>query len=169
MTMLTARALAPLMRPWGAFAPMAMRSVVANLSRTAVAVAALTIALSATLGVGVMVDSFRQTVAGWLEARLRADVYVSVPSGGAGAFLKPETIERIREVEGIEDISMGRAVKVRSELGTVTVLALRMGERELRRFPLARGFARHDLARVSRHRRRVGLGALCLPAQGHLG
>jgi putative ABC transport system permease protein len=139
MTMFTARAMAPLMRPWGAFAPMAMRSVVANLSRTAVAVAALTIALSATLGVGVMVDSFRHTVAGWLETRLRADIYVSVPSAAAGAFLKPETIERIREVEGIEDISMGRSVTVRSELGTVTVLALRMGKESYAGFPLLEG------------------------------
>ena len=59
---------------------MAARGVVATLSRTGVAVAALMVAVAATIGVGVMIQSFRQTVVRWLEASLVADVYVSAPA-----------------------------------------------------------------------------------------
>ena len=59
---------------------MAARGVVATLSRTGVAVAALMVAVAATVGVGVMIGSFRATVVRWLETSLVADVYVSAPT-----------------------------------------------------------------------------------------
>ncbi len=58
---------------------MAARDVVATLSRTSVAIAALMIAVSVTIGVGLMVGSFRQTVVQWLDVTLRADIYISAP------------------------------------------------------------------------------------------
>lgn len=51
----------------------------ANLSRVAVAIAALTLAVASTVGVGAMVGAFRATVERWLGAVLVADAYVSVP------------------------------------------------------------------------------------------
>lgn len=84
---------------------MAARGLTTSLSRIAVAIAALTVAIAATIGVGVMVDSFRETVDVWLTQTLRADVYIQPPSllgrGGDGT-LRPEVIERIRSIEGIE-------------------------------------------------------------------
>lgn len=64
----------------GILGSMAARAVVASLSRTAVAIAALMVAVSATVGVGVMVQSFRQTVVQWLSSTLNADVYISPPN-----------------------------------------------------------------------------------------
>src|SRR5207247_7035888 len=79
-TVLLMLALEPLMgRLFGGLGRMSARGVVQSLSRTSVATAALMISISATVGVGIMVGSFRQTVQRWLEASLTADVYVSPP------------------------------------------------------------------------------------------
>jgi putative ABC transport system permease protein len=50
-----------------------------GMSRTGIAIAALMIAISA-IGVGIMISSFRAAVVDWLNATLRADIYVSPPS-----------------------------------------------------------------------------------------
>ncbi len=84
---------------------MAARGLATSLSRLAVAVAALTVAIAATIGVGVMVESFRDTVDVWLGHTLRADIYVQPPSlisrGGEGE-LRPDVLRRIRNVEGVD-------------------------------------------------------------------
>jgi putative ABC transport system permease protein len=67
-------------RAFGFVGSMASRGVTATLSRTGVAIAALMIAVASTIGVGVMVKSFRQTVVEWLTYTLSADVYISTPS-----------------------------------------------------------------------------------------
>ena len=66
-------------RLFGVLGRMAAGGIAAALSRTAVAVAALMIALAATVGVGVMVDSFRQTVVTWLSYSLQADIFIQPP------------------------------------------------------------------------------------------
>ena len=71
---------------------MAARDVVAALSRTSVAIAALMVAVSVTVGVSIMVGSFRTTVLAWLDTTLQADVYVSPP--GLGANRVDATLDR---------------------------------------------------------------------------
>src|SRR5690606_40044212 len=46
---------------------------------TSVAAAALTVAVSVIVGVSVMIASFRNTVADWLDTTLGADIYISPP------------------------------------------------------------------------------------------
>ncbi len=80
-TVLLVRAARPLLaRSGGILGTMAARGVVTALSRTAPAVAALVVAVSVTVGLGVMIQSFRGTLVRWLEGTLVADVYVSAPS-----------------------------------------------------------------------------------------
>ena len=62
---------------FGLLGRLAPRNVIRSQSRTAVAVAALMIAVSVTIGVQVMISSFRTTVALWLEQAMQGDVYVS--------------------------------------------------------------------------------------------
>jgi len=69
-----------LQRTSGVMGTMAARGVVRSLSRTGVAIAALMVAVAATIGVGIMVTSFRQTVVEWLTYTLSADIYISPPS-----------------------------------------------------------------------------------------
>jgi putative ABC transport system permease protein len=56
---------------------LAARTIRASLSRTSMAVAALAVALSMTIGVDTMIHSFRQSVADWLEGTLEGDLYIS--------------------------------------------------------------------------------------------
>ena len=90
---------------------MAARGVESGLSRTGVATAALMVAISAVIGVGVMIDSFRSTFSDWLDATLRADVYVSVPGN---AVLDPGVVEALRNLDGLRASSTARYVRVAS-------------------------------------------------------
>lgn len=56
---------------------LAARTIRASLSRTSIAVAALAVALSMTLGVDTMIHSFRRSVDAWLEGALQGDLYIS--------------------------------------------------------------------------------------------
>ncbi len=106
------RLLAPLLgRLAGLPGRMAARGVEAGLSRTSIAAAALMVAVSAVVGVGTMVDSFRATFSQWLDATLRADVYVSVPGNGA---LLPEAVEALIETDGVAYWSTARYGRVGS-------------------------------------------------------
>lgn len=80
VVLMGARALRPLLGyAFGIMGRMAASGIEQSLSRSAVAVAALTIAVAATSGVGIMVDSFRTTVNAWLTYSLEADIYISPP------------------------------------------------------------------------------------------
>jgi putative ABC transport system permease protein len=114
-------------RLFGPLARMAAAGIPAALSRTALAVIALTIALSATVGVGVMIDSFRGTVAAWLERTLAADLYLSGPDRVAArhsAALPEGLAERVRGVDGVGAISTGWRIEVESGRGPTPLMAL---------------------------------------------
>ncbi len=59
---------------------MGVRDLDRHLSRLGIAVAALMVALSASVGVGVMVESMRGSVNTWLSDLLSADLYVAAPA-----------------------------------------------------------------------------------------
>lgn len=87
---------------------MACRGVIAALSRAQVAVTALAIAISATIGVSIMIDSFRASVQDWLAGLLQADVYISVDNGGTDAAIDPELLERLRGRPGVAKVATAR-------------------------------------------------------------
>ena len=51
-----------------------------NLGRTGVAVAAFTVALSMSIGLSVMIGSFRESLKWWMDSQLRGDFYISTVS-----------------------------------------------------------------------------------------
>jgi putative ABC transport system permease protein len=122
---------------------MAARGVVTSLSRTGVAVAALMVAVAATVGVGVMIRSFRATVVSWLETSLVADVYVSAPtlSGSrvAESILDPRVVSRLREAPGVASVGTYRGVQVVSPLGPTQLVALDAGPESHRQFRFLAG------------------------------
>lgn len=113
--------LQPLLKKrFGLLGKMAARNLVAGLSRTGVATAALVIAVAATVGVGLMIDSFRLTVDDWLQSYLRADIYVTSTSSSFGPGrtpLKPELITQLQHLDGIERITRARHLSLESEGG----------------------------------------------------
>jgi putative ABC transport system permease protein len=77
---MTMRNITPItVRLFGVLGRMAPRAVIRSLSRTSIAVAALTVAVSVIVGISVMISSFRSTVAEWLEITLGADIFISPP------------------------------------------------------------------------------------------
>jgi putative ABC transport system permease protein len=102
-------------RMFGVIGRMAPRAVSRSLSRTSVAVAALTVAVSVIVGVSVMIASFRNTVADWLDNTLGADIYispVSLTATQATGDISAELVQRVREVEGVARVSAGRQAQV---------------------------------------------------------
>jgi putative ABC transport system permease protein len=129
---LLSRASSRLGRNRGLLTRFALRSIGANLSRTGLAVAALGVAVAATLGVTIMISSFRATVADWLDYTLSGDIYVSGRSsqaqGGDGALLPP-TRALLEALPEVAETSSGRRVTVSSEHGPVELLALELASR----------------------------------------
>ncbi|MEX2576855.1 MAG: FtsX-like permease family protein [Halofilum sp. (in: g-proteobacteria)] len=114
-------------RVTGPLGRMATHGITAALSRTGLAVIALSVALSATVGVGVMIDSFRGTVADWLGRTLAADLYVSAPHRVAERHFAPlpeRLAERLRGVEGVGAVSTGWRVEVEGSGGLTPLEAL---------------------------------------------
>jgi len=101
---------------------MAARGVLASLSRTAVAVAALAVAVATTIAIGVMIASFRTTVADWLASFLRADIYIARDQTEAHG-IDPEVIARLRGDPEIKSVHTGRWVQFAADVPT-TVFAV---------------------------------------------
>ncbi len=120
---LITRWLAPLAdRVGGTSARLAVSSIGASLSRTGVAIVALAVAVSATVGVTVMVDSFRGAVSEWIGSSLQSDVYVGVPYGS----LNPELIHDLGSVPGIADYSARRWAWLETPQGRTRIIAVKM-------------------------------------------
>ncbi len=112
----------------GVLARMAPRDVVRSLSRTSVAVAALMVAVSVIIGVGVMVGSFRLTVTNWLGEILRADIFISPPALVASrvtAPLPPGLVAEMAGFPGISEVATSREVEiVTDDYGSIRLTAL---------------------------------------------
>ena len=137
------RLLQPLLSAWGGtLGRLCGRSVVATLSRTAVAIAALMVAVSVTVGVGIMVQSFRQTVVRWLESSLHADVYIAPPSliaRRSDSTLDPALVKRLASAPGIARVNTYRGLQVESHLGLTQLVALDLAERSYTAFTFILG------------------------------
>ena len=94
--------------------------------RTSVAVCALCIAISATVGVGVMIGSFRTAVDSWLDDRLRADVYVSTQ--GHGDRLSEDHIRQLSQMPGVQSIGVANWTWLNLTSGRVRVFAVDYGQ-----------------------------------------
>ena len=100
---------------FGVLGRLAARAVTRSLSRTAVAVAALTVAVSVIVGVNTMIGGFRLTVADWLNSSLGAQIYVSPPlfaSNNASVDVPLALREIAQAVPGVSAVSAARHVSV---------------------------------------------------------
>lgn len=95
------------LRVFGVEARLARANLTGSLSRTSIAVAALTMGLSMMVAVAVMVGSFRTTVATWVGQTLSSDLFVGPASGRSGPSLGriPEAaLDAIRAVPGVDEV-----------------------------------------------------------------
>ncbi len=99
----------------GVEALLAAQSLRASLARTSVLTAALATAVAMTASVGIMVGSFRETVAVWMNNQLKADFYLR-PAGPAAAdqhpTMDPAIADRIERLPGVLSVDRFRAYPI---------------------------------------------------------
>lgn len=71
------------------------------ISRTGLAVAALMIAVSVIVGIGLMVGSFRQTVSLWMQTILQADIYITHRHNQS---LPPALVPQLKQLPGVSQM-----------------------------------------------------------------
>ncbi len=129
----------------GQLGRIATRGVVAALSRTGPAIAALMMALSVTVGVDLMVRSFRGTVTRWLEYALPADLYISLSTTPArrfrpgGATFDLATIDTIASLDQVSSINLLRHFATVADRQPAQAVALGLSDESRGAFAFRRG------------------------------
>ncbi len=99
----------------GVEAMLALRSLRASIGRTSVLIGALATAVAMMASVGIMVGSFRETVALWMDNQLKADFYLR-PAGSAAADRHPTMsaglADSIEKIPGIAAVDRFRAYAI---------------------------------------------------------
>lgn len=127
LTLFMMRLAAPLLGAlWGSLGRMAPRDVANAISRTSIAIAALMVAVSVSIGVSLMVGSFRHTVIAWLDQTLSGDIYISAPTLTANATsapVRPEVVAQASAHPSVRQTLILRAVRIDSPQGAVQLAA----------------------------------------------
>lgn len=113
-----------------------------SLHRTTLAIAALTVAVAMTIGVGVMTDSFRFTFAQWLEQSFNSEMYVSASgrsSDRASPALPASLVTQLKMHPMVAMVWESRAVRLDTELGLTRVMAISHHSDHGRGFNLKQG------------------------------
>ncbi|MEM8983252.1 MAG: FtsX-like permease family protein [Pseudomonadota bacterium] len=104
----------------GRIAALTVGSITRNFSRTVVAMVALAVAVSATIGVSTMVGSFRGSVGTWLAGALDADIYIGAGPGG----LTDSDRTAIARVTGVTATGVTRRTWMETAAGRVRIQAV---------------------------------------------
>jgi putative ABC transport system permease protein len=115
-----------LKRILGVLGRMAPRDVSKSLSRTAIAVAALMVAMSVTIGISLMITSFRQTVIVWLSDALQGDIVVSAPSVSGLQDVTPvdaQAASIVSQHPNVSRVDLLRSTTVGSPSGPIDIEA----------------------------------------------
>jgi putative ABC transport system permease protein len=131
LTPLVTKTLMQLVRPslqrvLGVLGRMAPRDVSKSLSRTATAVAALMVAMAVTIGISLMITSFRHTVIVWLNDALQGDIVVSAPSVSGLQDVTPVDAQALSIVSDHPDVArvdLLRSTTVQSPQGPLDIEA----------------------------------------------
>ena len=109
----------------------AVNNISRSFSRSMVAIAALTVSVSAALGIGIMVDSFRYTVDDWLSGYLKADYFIGAQKNSAAASVKAlvkpfdkQFLADLSQLSGVDFISSDQEVSfyINGQYHELTVL-----------------------------------------------
>jgi putative ABC transport system permease protein len=109
-----------------------VRLISAEISRTGIAMAALMIAVAATVGMDLMITSFRQTVSDWIETSLQGDLYVTLtgnPAAPGKAARNRELKTAIQALPGVEVTSSVLRTSLPGHNGPVPAAVFDLNER----------------------------------------
>jgi putative ABC transport system permease protein len=111
-------------------ARLTVRAAAASLSRTGVAVTALALATATVMGIGLMIASFRGSVADWLDQTLQADFHLRLAPGIAAEdddALQPDAIATLRGLPGVAGLSLARWSRIPTADGGLQIRAIEPG------------------------------------------
>src|SRR5436190_15121488 len=124
----------------------------ANLSRAlfrnSITIAALAAAVAMTVGVSVMVFSFRQTVERWINDTLIADLFIAPASNeivGTSSFIPPAAVEFLASHPAVKAVDTFREIDL--PMGEQTAAVAVVGGSEQRHFQFVRGDGRDIMHR----------------------
>ena len=130
ITIFLTNLLSPLVkRQIGIMGLLPVRSLAASLSRTGVAMAALMVAIAVTIGMTLMIGSFRLSVTEWLKSRINADFYVTAPAAAKSTSnngLSETLLIRLRTLAGVESVGSVRRVQIETPKGNVSLNAYQL-------------------------------------------
>ena len=132
-------------------ARLAVRGVASSLSRTGVAAAALMVAVATTVGIGIMVNSFRTSVEQWLGQFLQADYYVSAAVAAGtetGVTMDRELVRAVASVPGVIAVSHVRHLSLNTADGPRSIAAFQLNPRAQEGFVFLERLPEPDLWRA---------------------
>lgn len=120
---LLARGLAPRLSIQGR---MAIRDITAGISRTGVAVAALSVAMATVLGVSIMISSFRHSVEQWLDQYLSGDLYISIGDTrqNTSDIIPGTLITQLGNLEGVHQVAELSNFRCETDFGRLRTISL---------------------------------------------
>ena len=143
----------PLTRLFGAPGALAARGSSRSLSRTSISLAALVVALSTSIAVGVLIASFRTSVITWLGSAFTADLYASTPTlvrTRSSALFPPEALAALEGAPGVDRVLRYRTQDLSGPLGPVQTVALDTSIEGALVFQFQSGGSEADLAALAR-------------------
>ena len=144
-TLLVIQSIVPVFKNrFGHLAAISARGISASFSRTGIAVTSLAIAIATSIGVAIMIHSFRLSVVDWLDKTLHADVYVK-PVGinsptGTGS-LSSRWLDKFNALPEVSSISIYRNVLIQTSRGATQLNVLQIPNAQLTEFLLLEGDA----------------------------
>jgi putative ABC transport system permease protein len=109
------------LRLFGAEGELAVHEIRAALDRSAAVVAALSVAVAMSIGLEVMVGSFRQTVQAWIGETISADLYIGAADqdvSGSDAILPTDLLKDFQNMPGVAgtDIYRTRPISISGKM-----------------------------------------------------
>jgi putative ABC transport system permease protein len=97
---------------------------------TVAALSGVVASFALVCSMAIMVHSFRTSVTDWLEQVLPADIYLRVPVSGANAGIKPDRIDKARELPGVRQVRGLRMVQtyLKDHDATISLMAQRINK-----------------------------------------
>ncbi len=117
----------------------AIRDLDRHLSRLSTAAAALMVALAASVGVAVMVDSMHGAVSGWLQDLLTADIYIAAEGFEDGATLPTAVVAEAPLIEQVADFSSYRNRTLHADGQRIILVAAKLAAPSRRGFHFVAG------------------------------
>jgi putative ABC transport system permease protein len=126
----------------GVLSKLAATGISGSISRTGTAMAALVVAISVVVGMGIMIESFRGTVDHWLSQAIQGDIYVTTTSDVSRRSENPlpeDIVSGVMAMDGIEAIKTMKTIYVEADNGLVEVHAINPIEQSKREYELKEG------------------------------